>query len=99
MVRRKKIDRIIGIGRDLKEYASVFEIEKEFYTTTEEFIKSPSFKKFKDELILIKGSRQFHFERISELLEKKVHETILEVNLGRDRTQLQSVSFQAKAGD
>ena len=81
LVRRKKIDRIVGIGRDLKEYASVFEIEKEFYTTTEEFIKSPSFKKFKDELILIKGSRHFHFEQISELLEKKVHETILEVNL------------------
>lgn len=81
LVRRKKIDRIIGIGRDLKEYASVFEIEKEFYLTTDAFINSPSFKKFKDELILIKGSRHFHFERISELLEKKVHETILEVNL------------------
>ena len=81
LVRRKKIDRIIGIGRDLKEYGGAFDIEKEFYLTTDEFIKSPSFKKFKDELILIKGSRQFHFERISELLEKKVHETILEVNL------------------
>lgn len=81
LVRRKKIDRIIGIGRDLKEYGSVFEIEKEFYLTTDAFISSPSFKKFKDELILIKGSRHFHFERISELLEKKVHETILEVNL------------------
>ena len=56
-------------------------IRDRFYTTTEEFIKSPSFKKFKDELILIKGSRHFHFEQISELLEKKVHETILEVNL------------------
>ena len=32
-------------------------------------------------MILIKGSRHFHFEQISELLEKKVHETILEVNL------------------
>ena len=65
----------------MKEYGGAFDIEKEFYLTTDEFIKSPSFKKFKDELILIKGSRQFHFERISELLEKKVHETILEVNL------------------
>lgn len=81
LVRRKKIDRIIGIGRDIKEYGSVFEMEKEFYLSTEEFIKSPSFKKFKDELILIKGSRRFHFEQISDLLEKKVHETILEVNL------------------
>lgn len=81
LVRRKKIDRIIGIGRDLKEYGNAFDMEKEFYLTTEEFIQSPSFRKFKDELILIKGSRHFHFERISDLLEKKVHETILEVNL------------------
>lgn len=81
LVRRKKVDRIIGIGRDLKEHGSLFDIEKEFYLTTAEFIGSASFKKFKDELILIKGSRHFHFERITELLEKKVHETILEVNL------------------
>lgn len=81
LVRRKNIDRIIGIGRDLKEYGNAFDIDKEFYLTTEEFIKSLSFRKFKDELILIKGSRHFHFEHISELLEKKVHETILEVNL------------------
>ena len=82
LVRRKKIDRIIGIGRDLKEYGGAFDIEKEFYLTTDEFIKSPSFKKFKDELILIKGSRNFGFDLVSEELELKVHETILEVNLG-----------------
>lgn len=81
LVHRKKVDRIIGIGRDLKEYESVFNIEKEFYLTTKDFLNSPSFKKFKNELILIKGSRHFHFEQISDLLEKKVHETILEVNL------------------
>ena len=81
LVRRKKIDRIIGIGRDLKEYGSVFDMEKEFYNTTDDFLKSPTFRQFKNELILLKGSRHFHFERISELLEKKVHETILEVNL------------------
>ena len=32
-------------------------------------------------MVLLKGSRVFHFERITELLEKKVHETVLEVNL------------------
>lgn len=83
LVERKKINRLIGIGRDLKEYQSVFgeNIEKEFYLTTDEFIASPSIHSFQDELVLLKGSRRFHFERISELLEKKVHETILEVNL------------------
>ena len=83
LVERKHVNRLIGIGKDVKEYASVFsnDLEKEFYSTTEEFISSPSIRKFHDELILLKGSRRFHFERISELLEKKVHETILEVNL------------------
>ncbi|MDR1402740.1 MAG: bifunctional UDP-N-acetylmuramoyl-tripeptide:D-alanyl-D-alanine ligase/alanine racemase [Tannerellaceae bacterium] len=78
---RKKIDRLIGIGRDLMEYGSLFTMEKTFYQTTEDFLASPNLKSFKDELVLLKGSRRFHFERISELLEKKVHETILEVNL------------------
>lgn len=83
LIERKKVNRLIGIGRDLKEYASLFpeKLEKEFYQTTDEFIVSPSIRKFQNELILLKGSRHFHFERISELLEKKVHETILEVNL------------------
>lgn len=81
LVSRKKIDRVIGIGRDLMEYGSLFTMEKEFYQTTDDFLSSPHARNFKDELILLKGSRRFHFERISELLEKKVHETILEVNL------------------
>ena len=33
------------------------------------------------EAILVKGSRVFHFDEVSEALELKVHETILEVNL------------------
>ncbi len=81
LIRRKKVDRIIGIGRDLPEYGSIFEIEKDFFQTTDEFLQSPVVKDFHNELILIKGSRKFHFERIADLLEKKVHETILEVNL------------------
>jgi alanine racemase len=81
LVSRKKIDRIIGIGRDLMEYGSLFTMEKTFYQTTDDFLASPELKSFRDELVLLKGSRRFHFERISELLEKKVHETILEVDL------------------
>ena len=78
---RKKVDRIIGIGRDLKAFGSIFDMESDFFLTTEEFIHSAVIKSFHNELILLKGSRMFHFEQITELLEKKVHETILEVNL------------------
>ena len=81
-LRRKNVGRIIGIGTDISACAALFEqSEKEFYTSTEAFIEKFKQHRFRNELILIKGARSFHFERITELLAKKVHETILEVNL------------------
>ena len=81
LLKRKKIDRFIGIGPDLYENRKLFAIESDFYSSVEDFISTKPLKNFQNELILLKGSRAFHFERITELLEKKVHETILEVNL------------------
>lgn len=54
---------------------------KVFFTGTAQFVDSDVFRSLHDEVILIKGSRMFGFDRITELLELKVHETILEVNL------------------
>jgi alanine racemase len=89
LLRIKNVDRIIGIGNDISSCARFFTCkEKMFYTSTDEFLRDISMKPelhtsqfFLNEIILIKGSRSFHFERITERLEKKVHETILEVNL------------------
>lgn len=81
LCKRKKVDRIIGIGRDLVENEALFTMEKAFFPSTEKFLQSDLINTFHDELILIKGARNFHFEEVSERLELKQHETILEVNL------------------
>ena len=47
----------------------------------EQFLQSDVFRQLHDEVVLLKGARSFGFERITELLEQKVHETILEVDL------------------
>lgn len=52
-----------------------------FYASTEEFIDSEEITRFQNELILLKGARKFQFEKISDELELRRHETILEVNL------------------
>lgn len=52
-----------------------------FFEDVKAFLKSDVFAGLRDELILIKGARQFGFDHITEQLEQKVHETILEVNL------------------
>ena len=36
---------------------------------------------FHDEMILIKGAPGFSFERVSDMLEARQHETVMEVNL------------------
>jgi alanine racemase len=79
---RKQVKRVIGIGLEISRNSRLFTgFDSDFYLLTDDFIKSFNGKKFQNESILIKGSRTFHFETITELLEKKVHETILEVNL------------------
>lgn len=81
IIDQNKIDKIIGVGKDISQYSSFFSMEKQFFVTTADFINSQVWKEFKNELILVKGSRSFHFERIIALLEKRVHDTVLEVNL------------------
>ncbi len=81
VVAQNNVDKIIGVGQDISQFSSFFPMEKQFFATTAEFIKSQVWKQFKDELILVKGARSFHFEKIIELLEKRLHETVLEIDL------------------
>ena len=79
---KRGVEKFIGIGKALCRQADSFRIgEKWFFADVNEFISSDVFRSLRDEVILIKGSRSFGFDHITELLERKVHETILEVNL------------------
>ena len=79
------INKFIGIGKEIKEYvksvAPSSSCEKHAFITVGDFLSSALFRNLHNEVILLKGGRRFGFEQITELLEQKVHETILEVNL------------------
>jgi len=77
----RQIGRIIGIGRDMVKYAGKFTIQKNFFTTTDEFLSHFPISSFQNEAILLKGARIFEFEKISQLLQQKAHETVMEINL------------------
>ena len=90
-IAERKINKFIGIGKEINSQAEKFKslnIECHFFDNTTEFIASPAIKGLQNECILIKGSRSFHFEDVTEALEKKVHQTILEVNLRALRDNL-----------
>ncbi len=82
LVRKRGVEKFIGIGPVVSAQKAVVQVaDKSFFTTVGEFIHSDVFKNLRNEVILIKGARQFGFDRITELLVQKVHETVLEVNL------------------
>jgi len=79
----QRIDRLIGIGKKvehLKKYLPD-SFDARFYPTTQALLDDFSELSFRDEAILLKGARQFEFERIANRLAIKFHKTVLEVNL------------------
>lgn len=81
LVIQKEVQHIVGIGPNLMSHSNLFPMEKEFYPSTDSYLESGRWRALKDSIILIKGSRTSRFERITEQLEEKVHQTVLEVDL------------------
>lgn len=84
---KHKIRKLIGIGSRISTVITkllrekVNELKSEFFSSTEEFLQQARSSQFRDEIILIKGARVFAFEKIVQMLEQKVHQTVLEINL------------------
>ena len=80
-IREKGVTKLIGIGPEMLAHKDLFRIPATFFGSTEEFIASEEFRKFLNEIILVKGARAFEFEAIVKLLQQKSHRTVLEINL------------------
>lgn len=92
---KRGVTKFIGIGKEIKrilaaegggqiagdQTAKLPGTVAFFFEDVEEFLMSEVFKGLRNEIVLIKGARDFGFDQITEMLEQKVHETILEVNL------------------
>ena len=82
LMQKRGIDRFIGIGPEITSQAAQITVgHKWFFDDVEQFLQSSLLRSMHNEIVLLKGARAFGFERITEMLEQKVHETILEVDL------------------
>lgn len=82
LLKNKAIDKLIAIGTELSANENLFQLnEQYFFPATENFLQSALIDELTNEAVLLKGSRQFKFETISEKLEAIAHQTILEVDL------------------
>ena len=76
-----KVNHLIGIGHAIRKKAELFNLPAEFYESTDQFLEAFQPANYRQECILLKGARDFHFERLSSVLQKKYHQTMLEIDL------------------
>ena len=76
------VAKFIGVGPSLKAASEAFsDLEAYFFDTTDDLLASRMLDGMHDEVVLIKGARDYRFDLLAEQLVLKVHETTLEVNL------------------
>lgn len=81
MVLDYNITNFVGIGKDIIRYKDLFNSGK-FYATTSEFLESMREVEFAGQRVLVKGSREFEFEKITSRLVLKSHTSTLRIDLG-----------------
>lgn len=82
LVDENNIDAFVGIGPALFQNRQIFAGSSFFYENTSDFIANFDSTQLHDEVILIKGARSFAFEKIVNRLQRKLHGTVMEINLG-----------------
>ncbi len=82
LLHQRGVQRLIGIGPALMRHQELFaDMDCACYLTTDDFLARHDMRSFHNETILLKGARAYGFERIAKLLQRKSHETVMEVNL------------------
>lgn len=83
-LRLKNITTIYAVGQQFSAAASCFDhpsMKVFYFMDTEALLDHLHGSNFRDQVILVKGARSFHFEKVSHLLESKNHRTRLEIDL------------------
>jgi alanine racemase len=93
---------VIGIGEHISETLRHISSKPgdgpaiELYSSTEIYLQQFRSSQFREEVVLIKGARVFGFEQIVQLLEQKVHQTVLEINLNAIVNNVKAYQRQLK---
>jgi len=81
LIHQNNIQYFVGIGPVLHKQRHLFQSPSVFFQTTEDFLSRTDFDQFNQEIILVKGARAFVFEKIVHHLQRKVHGTVMEIDL------------------
>ncbi len=81
MVSRAGVDFLVGIGPKLRRYAALFSCAKSFYASADECAERLGREAVAGRAVLLKGAREYRFEKLAHALARQSHTTVLEVDL------------------
>jgi alanine racemase len=82
LMEKYSLHSVVAIGPVLTKYRALFPTSASFFVSTDEFLRQFDFNSISDEVVLVKGARSFAFEKIVNRLQRKVHSTVMEIDLG-----------------
>ena len=101
MLAQKQVGRVITIGplwQQWKMALASLPVRVEQYIGTAQFLQQVNANHFRNEAILLKGARTFAFEQIVTMLARRVHQTVMEINLSALTHNLKQYQQQLKPG-
>lgn len=81
LLEKYSLHSFVGIGDILSKHQNLFPAESLFFKSTEAFLTRFDFNSIDQEVVLVKGARSFAFETIVNKLQRKVHGTVMEIDL------------------
>lgn len=81
MLRLRGVDRVIGVGAELRKYDTLFGRNATFFYTAQMLFDYLRLNPLQNSIVLLKGSPAYDFSHAMEMMEVRTHETHLEVNL------------------
>jgi alanine racemase len=89
LVDNRDISSFYGIGPDILRQRHLFK-QGVFFETVEQFLQYLKEVKIEDAIVLLKGARKFHFEKLGKIFELKTHETKLTIDLDALRNNVKT---------
>jgi Alr-MurF fusion protein len=82
MLEGYKINRLIAIGPIFSKHKTRLSLPAHTFASVEECLNQIQGQDVANSTVLIKGARTFRLERIAQKLQKKIHGTVMEIDLG-----------------
>lgn len=95
------VQKIITVGPATKKFMSRFlpaSVQWISFLSVDELLQHIPLLSLHNEAVLIKGARSFELERLMPVLEQKVHQTVLEINLSAIAHNLKLIREQLQPG-